>query len=302
LMAAQIPRKSISDAASSSDEMLLDDEESWSDFTYASCVAESNIVEVAESNIVEDRGTITERIPFVEFLDSGLDENVEYGGTDVARLPVHGSRNGGDYRLSRDWVATSDVDEPSRTSNVPRHPVWDYTACEGGRKRSREDQWRRDLYGSRARGTGRELDWRESERFESRATYFDNSRADRLNWRESELNWRESERFGSRATYYDGSRVDQLHWRESGLNWRESERFESRTTFYDNSQVGVPRDCQHQWRCAPVRSYGQREGFLRARGPYNLPRRDPGSLPACRNTDGREEWDEETGLWRYFRR
>ena len=287
LMAAQVPRKSISDAVSSSDEMLLDDEESWSDFTYASCVA--------ESNIVGDSGTITERIPFVEFLDSGLDENVEYGGTDVARLPVHGSRNDGDYRLSRDWVATSDVDERGQTSSVARHPIWDYTACEGGRKRSREDQWRRDLYGRRARSTGRELDCRESKRFESQATYFDNSRVDQLNWHESELNWRQSERSESRATYYDSSRVDQLHW-------HESERFESRTTFYDNSQVGVPRDGQHQRRSAPVGSYDEQEGFLRARGPNNLPTRDYESLPARRNTDVREEWDGETGLWRHFRR
>jgi hypothetical protein len=123
-----------------------------------------------------------------------------------------------------------------------------------------------------------------------------------LNWHESELNWRESERFESRATHYDSSRFDQLHWHESGLNWQESEHFESQTTFYDNSQVGVLRDCQHQWRSAPVGSNDQREGFLRARGPNNLPTRDYGSLPDRRNTDVREEWDKETGLWRYFRR
>jgi hypothetical protein len=318
LLEAQIPRKGMSDAASCLDEMLLDDEESWSDFTYASCVA--------ESDIVEDGGTINERIPFVEFLDCGLDgnvecggmdvarlpvhgssgpdENVECGGMDVARLPVHGSRNGGDHRFSQDWVATRDVDESSRTWNVRRHPVRDYTAFAGVRKRYREDQWRRDLYGRRVRGTGRELDWRESGRFESRATYFDDSRGDRLNRREGELTWRESERFESRATYYDSSGVDELRWRECGLNWQEaSERFQSRTTFYDNNQAGVARDCQHQWRCAPVRSYDQREGFLRAMGPNDLPgTRDSGSARACRSTDVREEWDEETGLWRYFRR
>ena len=76
----------------------------------------------------------------------------------------------------------------------------------------------------------------------------------------------------------------------------------SRTTFCDNSQVGEPRDGQHQWRSAPVGSYDQQEGFLRARGPNNLPTRDYESLPARRNTDVREEWDGETGLWRHFRR
>ena len=153
LMATRIPRKSLLDAASCSDEKLLDDEESWSDFSYESGVA--------ESGIVEDGGTLMESIPFVEFLESGFEGNVGHGGG---------------------------LDEWNQTSNVARLPVRDDTAGrDGGRKRSRGDEsWRQDLNGRRDRMDGRELyNWRESESYwrESQsnwqATSNDNSQVDR---------------------------------------------------------------------------------------------------------------------------
>ena len=80
LMDSPIRRKSLLDAATCSDEKLLDDVESWSDFTYASSVA--------ESGIVEDGGTIMESIPFVEFLERGLEGNVE-DGADWTNVTKH---------------------------------------------------------------------------------------------------------------------------------------------------------------------------------------------------------------------
>ena len=131
LMAARIPRKgkssdSVTAAGSGLEEKLLDDEESWSDFTYASSIA--------GSSVIEDGGTILDRIPFVEFVERDLDGNND----DVARLPAGGMicddgilDRGDRTRRQREGDCLNSA------MNSVRLPVCDTSVGDGRCKRSR---------------------------------------------------------------------------------------------------------------------------------------------------------------------